>query len=155
MRPQQMPGPPPPREAPPPAAIVGGLVGPFEVTLAAGPDAPVAARAAVSAWMAGHVSETMLGDAQLLISELVANSVRHADAPADAVISVHAHIRGDVLWLEVRDRGIGGSIARRAPDLERGGGFGLNVVETLSRRWGVNRDAGTHVWAEIAFPAAG
>jgi anti-sigma regulatory factor (Ser/Thr protein kinase) len=150
-----MPGPPPPREAPPPAAIVGGLVGPFEVTLVSGPDAPAAARAAVSAWIAGHVDETMLADAQLLISELVANSVRHADAPADAVIRVRAHVRADVLCLEVGDRGMSGSIARRAPDLQRGGGFGLNVVETLSRRWGVHRDAGTHVWAEIAFPAAG
>jgi anti-sigma regulatory factor (Ser/Thr protein kinase) len=155
MRPQQMSGPLPPREAPLPDAIAGGLVGPFEVTLASGLDAPVTARAAVTAWLAGHVGETMLAEVQLLVGELVANSVRHADAPADAVISVRAHVRADVLCLDVVDRGKSGSITRRAPDLQRGGGFGLNLVETLSRRWGVNRDAGTHVWAEIAFPAAG
>jgi len=34
---------------------------------------------------------------------------------------------------------------RRAPDLQRGGGFGLNAVEILSRRWGVHRDVGTRV----------
>jgi serine/threonine-protein kinase RsbW len=153
MRPQQVPGPQHTREAPPPDTIVGGPVSPFEVTLAAGPGAPAAARGAVSAWMAGRVSETMLADALLLVSELVANSVRHAEAPADAVIRVRAQIRPDVLRLEVRDHGIGGSIAPRAPDLERGGGFGLNVVETLSRCWGVHRDAGTHVWAELAARA--
>ena len=96
-----------------------------------------------------------LADAQLLVAELVANSVRHADAAADAAISVRGHLRADVLCLEVGDRGTSGSISRRAPDLERGGGFGLNLVETLSWRWGVHRDAGTHVWAELAFPAAG
>ena len=154
MRPQQTPEPQPAREAPPPGRIAGRLVGPFEVTLVSGPNAPAAARAAVKAWLAGHVGETMLADAQLLLSELVANSVRHADAPADEVIRVRADIRADVVRLEVADRGMTGSIAQRTPDLERGGGFGLNVVETLSRRWGVHRDAGTHVWAELAFRAA-
>ena len=57
--------------------------------------------------------------------------------------------------LEVEDDGRTGSIARRAPDLQDGGGFGLNVVEMLSARWLVNRDAGTRVWAGIAFAAAG
>src|SRR6476646_778480 len=98
MRPRQMPGP-PRREAPPPERIAVGPVGPLEVTLAPGPDAPVAARAAVSAWMAGHVSEAVLGDSLLLVSELVANSVRHADAPAGAVIRVRADVRADVLRL--------------------------------------------------------
>jgi serine/threonine-protein kinase RsbW len=155
MRPQQAVPTQPTLEASPPCARPSDLVGPFEVTLAAAPDAPAAARAAVSAWMAGHVSDVMLADAQLLVGELVANSVRHADAPADAVVSVRAHVRADVLYLEVEDRGRTGSIARRAPDLQHGGGFGLNMVEMLSARWGVNRDAGTRVWAELAFTAAG
>ena len=155
MRPRQRSGPQPPREALPSDATARSPVGPFEVTLTAAPIAPAAARVAVGAWMAGHVTETMLADAQLIVGELVANSVRHADAPADAVVSVRAQVADDVLRLEVEDRGSSGSIARRAPDLENGGGFGLNVVETLSRRWGVHRDVGTHVWAELAFPAAG
>jgi serine/threonine-protein kinase RsbW len=155
MRPQQMAPPQPTLEASPPGATPSGLVGPFEVTLVPALDAPAAARAAVSAWMAGHVSDAMLADAQLLVVELVANSVRHADARAAAVVSVRARVRADVLCLEVEDGGTSGAIARRAPDLSYGGGFGLNVVEVLSRRWGVDRDAGTRVWAELAFPAAG
>src|SRR3954471_1749550 len=140
MRPHQMHGLPPTREAPSPGAISGYLAGPFEMTLPAALDAPAVARGAVGAWMAGHVSEHMRADAQLLVAELVANSVRHADAPADAVVSVRAQVAADVMHLEVEDRGSSGSIARRAPDLQHGGGFGLNLVETLSRRWGVNRD---------------
>jgi anti-sigma regulatory factor (Ser/Thr protein kinase) len=141
------------RDAPPPEAIADGLVGPFEAKFVSGPDAPMAAlaRATLRAWMAGHVGVTIVADAELLVVELVANSVRRADAAADAAISVRAHLHADALCLEVGDRGMSGSILRLAPDLERGGGFGLNVVEALSRRWGVHRDAGTHVWAELAF----
>jgi serine/threonine-protein kinase RsbW len=155
MRPRQMPGPQPPREPLPSDATPLGLVGPFEVTLATALTAPAAARVAIGAWMAGHLTETMLADAQLIVGELVANSVRHADAPADAVVSVRAQVAAGVLRLEVEDRGSSGSIARRAPDLHHGGGFGLNVVEILSRRWGVHREVGTRVWAEIAVSAAG
>jgi serine/threonine-protein kinase RsbW len=153
MRPHRSVPPQPTREA----GVVPSraLLDPFEVTLALGLDAPAAARAAVTQWMAGHVSRAMLVDAQLLVSELVGNSVRHADAAGDPVVSVRGHIRADILVLEVHDRGTGGSIARRAPDLQRGGGFGLNLVEALSRRWGVDRDAGTRVWVELAFATTG
>jgi serine/threonine-protein kinase RsbW len=145
----------PPQPTPPGALLPRGPVGTLEVTVTAGCDAPATARAAVTAWISGRVSEAMVTDAQLLVGELVANSVRHADAPAGATIRVCAHVRADVLYLEVEDRGNGGLIMRRAPDLEEGGGFGLNVVEVLSRRWGVDRDAGTRVWAELAFSSAG
>jgi anti-sigma regulatory factor (Ser/Thr protein kinase) len=155
VRPQQTDPPESQRAAPSHGAMPSDLAGPFELTLASAPDAPATARVAVSGWMAGHVSEPMLADAQLLVVELVTNSVRHADAPADAVVSVRARVSADVVRLEVEDDGCTGSIARRAPDLQSGGGFGLNVVEALSARWGVNRGAGTRVWAEIAFPAAG
>jgi anti-sigma regulatory factor (Ser/Thr protein kinase) len=143
------------REALPPSVIPSELVGPFEITLAAALGAPAAARAALCDWMAGHVSETMLADAQLLVVERVANSVRHGNAPAGAVVRVRARVDLDVIHLEVEDHGTAGSVTRRSPDLEHGGGFGLQVVEALSRRWGVSRDSGTRVWAELAFPATG
>ncbi len=153
MRPHDTVSLPPTRDAPPAGRSRVDLVGPFEVTLAAAPCTSAVARAAVAAWLAGHVGETTLADAQLLVVELVANSVRHADTPADAALNVRGEIRRGALRLEVEDRGSGGSIARRAADLQRGGGFGLNVVEALARRWGVDRDAGTRVWAEIDIRA--
>lgn len=151
MRPDHAAPLPPMRDAPPAGPFPADLVGPFEITLSPALDAPAVARAAVAAWMAGHVDETTLADAQLLVVELVANSVRHADTPADAALRVRGEIRGDVLRLQVEDCGSGGSVARRIPDLQDGGGFGLNIVEAVSRRWGVNRTAGTRVWAEIGI----
>jgi hypothetical protein len=55
----------------------------------------------------------------------------------------------------VHDGGSTGSVMRRAPDLQHGGGFGLNVVEAVSRRWGVARDSGTCVGAEIGIVDSG
>jgi hypothetical protein len=108
------------------------------------------ARAAIVAGLAGHVAEAVLADALLVVAELVTNSVRHADADGDAAITVRAELRPDVLHVAVADRGRGGSVTRRAPDLERGGGFGLVIVEKLSQRWGVDGAGGTRVWAELA-----
>jgi anti-sigma regulatory factor (Ser/Thr protein kinase) len=141
-------------EAPWPAASPDDLRDPIHLTLPASLAAPAAARAAVGAWLAGDVSETVLADAQLVVAEIVANSVRHADAPAGSTVTVRAELRGDVVRVEVADLGTGGLIARRPPDLQHGGGFGLNLVEMLSRRWGVNRDAGARVWAELALAAS-
>jgi anti-sigma regulatory factor (Ser/Thr protein kinase) len=150
MRPQQL--------APHPRAqgpVSNGSAAPLELRLAAGLNAPAAARAAVPAWLADHLTAPMLTDVELLVGELVANSVRHADAPADALVSVRVHVETDAVRLEVWDAGSSGLIARREPDLKYGGGFGLNLVEELSRRWGVSRDSGTQVWAELAFREAG
>ncbi len=148
MRPQQdSPG--PARKAFRRGAVRRDVAGLLEVTLPSAAGAPAAARAAVSAWVAGRVSELVLADAQLLVVELVTNSVRHARAPADAVITVRVRVCGDVVRVEVEDDGRTEPIARRAPDLQDGGGFGLNLVEGLSVRWGVDRTAGTRVWADI------
>src|SRR4051812_5920570 len=127
-------------------------VAPIELGLRPAHDAPATARAAVSAGLAAHLGEVVLADALLLVAELVTNSGRHAQAPADAVITVRAELRADVLRVEVVDSGTGGAVARRTPDLHNGGGFGLNLVETLSARWGVDRNRGTRVWAELARP---
>jgi serine/threonine-protein kinase RsbW len=135
-------------------APVGGRSDPFEMTLAGGREAPAMARAAVVGWMAGRVDDDTLADAQLLVGELMGNSVRHADAPDGATVTVRVEIRGDVLHLEVQDAGTSGSIARRPPDMRDGGGFGLNLVEALPRRWGVARDEGTRVWAELGLSGA-
>jgi serine/threonine-protein kinase RsbW len=122
----------------------------FELIVASGPAAPAAARAAVRAWLERAPTDTLLIDALMVIGELVANSVRHAHAPAGSSIGVHAEMRAGVLLLEVLDAGTSGAVARRQPDLTNGGGFGLNLVATLSRRWGVAREGGTRVWAELA-----
>jgi anti-sigma regulatory factor (Ser/Thr protein kinase) len=141
----------PPQPTPPGAAPSAG---PLEVTLTGGIDAPAAARAHLTTWLAGRSSAATAVEARLVVSELVTNSIRHADAPVDAPIRVRAHVADDVLQIDVEDRGTTGAVTRRAPDFHTGGGFGLNVVEIVAQRWGVHRAAGTRVWAELVFSVA-
>jgi anti-sigma regulatory factor (Ser/Thr protein kinase) len=111
--------------------------------------APSAARIVVGR-LRGRVSALVLEDARLVVSELVTNSVRHSRASAGAVVAVRVELTETMVRLEVEDPGRGGLIAPRDPDL--GGGFGLNLVQGLSERWGLERVAagGTRVWARLA-----
>jgi anti-sigma regulatory factor (Ser/Thr protein kinase) len=89
-------------------------------------------------------------DAQLLVSELVSNSVRHAGLGRDALIRVTADWSGDRLRVHVRDGGrsrrappVAGSI-RPAPGAESG--WGLYLVDRLASRWGTTADG---YWFEL------
>jgi anti-sigma regulatory factor (Ser/Thr protein kinase) len=127
-----------------------------DMLVAAVPDAGVAARAAVVTALTDRVAERVLADALLLVSELVSNSVRHAGLSADQSVRVVAGIINGVLRLEVEDPGTTGTVAARVPDLQRGGGFGLRLVEALADSWGTSREGHTRVWAELAcWPPAG
>jgi anti-sigma regulatory factor (Ser/Thr protein kinase) len=115
--------------------------------------APAAARALVADCLSGRVSARTVERAQLVISELVANSLRHAGAPAGHALVVRVAFEDPLCRLEVEDAGSEGHVAPRAPDLKgNGGGLGLNIVHTFSDRWGIERAAGkgTRVWAYLA-----
>ena len=112
--------------------------------------APGVARIVVEG-LRGRVPASVLDDALIVASELVSNSVRHSDAPGGAVVVIRIQITSTMVRIEVEDPGSGGTIAPRAPDLESGGGFGLNLVRALSERWGLERvlAGGTRVWAQL------
>lgn len=88
----------------------------------------------------------------LIVSELLSNATLHAGGPRELILEADA----ETLRVEVVD----GDPTVPAPGSPRyfssPGGFGLNIVERLSSRWGVDsRDDGKAVWAEIGFPQAG
>lgn len=84
-------------------------------------------------------------DVALVVTELVANAVRHAGT--DIEISV-AHIT-DGVRLEVRD-GSTRPLRPRAALSSDEGGRGLLLVDALSSRYGVLGDAnGKSVWVEL------
>jgi anti-sigma regulatory factor (Ser/Thr protein kinase) len=123
-----------------------------EVQLALDTEAPAAARSVVADCVGQHVAASEVDDAKLLVTELVTNSVRHSGAAAGGHVVVRVELTPGTLRLEVEDCGRGGMIAPRAADMESTGGFGLNLVQALSERWGVERVAigGTRVWAQLA-----
>ena len=94
----------------------------------------------------------------LLVSELVTNAVVHsASGRADGTLLVGYQLAHDELdskrlrlRVEVRDLG-GPAYPRRCPHaLESSGRRGLEVVEALASRWGIDRHPrGRAVWFEL------
>lgn len=115
-------------------------------------DAPRLARAAVKDWMPTSVRPGVRHDAQLLVSELVANSVQHAGIAADAPITIRSGWTDALLWFEVADAGRDQSVTRRPPVPRNG--MGLNMVDTAASRWGSSEGQGTRVWFELALSTA-
>ncbi len=128
----------------------------IEVRLRLDAKAPAAARAIVASRVRDRWPAPVLDRAQLLTSELVTNSVLHSHARADASAVFRLELSQGAIRLEVEDPGRCGAVAPRSPDLDGNGGFGLNLVQQLSERWGVERVAagGTRVWAQIALESS-
>src|SRR5262245_60331987 len=92
-----------------------------------------------SAFAGLSVPPSVLDDARLLVSELVANSVRHARIGPNDTIRVTAEVEDGRLRVDVIDGGRGGGppVAggiRPSPGSESG--WGLFLVEILATRWG-------------------
>lgn len=116
--------------------------------------APAAARKALTALNGSlHlVSEPRLRDAQLLITELVANAVRHGGSEA-APVRVEVRASAEAMRVEISDDGDGfDPDTLEPPSTQHGGGWGLRIVAALAHRWGIERGALTTVWFEIDRP---
>jgi two-component sensor histidine kinase len=121
-----------------------------EAELAGGPNAAARARRLVESELTGRLPRRVLEDVALLVTELIANGVRHGGAGNDSSLRLLLEGRRPGLHVEVANPDDeGGAPARRSADLEGGGGIGLNLVETLASRWGVVRDPRTTVWFEL------
>jgi hypothetical protein len=125
-----------------------GALDSFELTVPIGPGAPAIGRDAVARWLTGLVPDRVRDDARLLISELVTNAL-HAGLAADTPLWIHGRLTHGVVWLQVGNPGRAGAIAQRDPAPRIDGGSGLQLVEMVAARWGVNRSADTHVWFEL------
>jgi anti-sigma regulatory factor (Ser/Thr protein kinase) len=81
----------------------------------------------------------VLDDARLLVSELVANSIRHAGLGPNDRIRVKAQVAHGRLRVDVLDGGRPGRAPLAGgirPTPGAGSGWGLYLVETVAARWG-------------------
>ena len=125
----------------------------IRLRLEGGDDAPRRARTALRSLLDGHVSETAAADAELVVSELVTNSVRHANVRAHEALTLELLTLDDRLRIAVTDPGSKLKPRGVAPDPGTPGGFGLYLVAALSDSWGVGSDGvgPTRVWCELLF----
>ena len=140
------------RGGPPVAAAVEDM-DLTEVHLRLDAQAPAAARAIVATGLRHRLATPTFDRVQLLASELVSNGVIHSGVSGEAVLVFRLEVSSFAVRLEVEDPGHRGAVAPRPHDLDGGGGFGLNLVQQLSERWGLERIAtgGTRVWAYVAL----
>jgi len=112
-----------------------------------------AARDRIRAALLDRCPAAQLDDARLVVSELVANSLRYARPLDDHTVRIGWSMRADVLRLTVTDGGSTTSApCQRRPDEMATGGRGLKIVQTIAERWGVDRKGSTTtVWAELAL----
>jgi anti-sigma regulatory factor (Ser/Thr protein kinase) len=124
------------------------------LTLPSTPEAAPAARGFVREVVDTHVPIGTLHDALLLTTELVTNSVRHADGGADDPIELVVSSDQDTLRVQVRDRGSGFDPSEHQTSQQ--GGWGLFLVKRVATRWGVRPlEGATEVWFEIRLAESG
>ncbi|MGH7419418.1 MAG: ATP-binding protein [Candidatus Rokuibacteriota bacterium] len=124
------------------------------------PAAPATARRAISS-LAPHLDVRVVEDAELLVSELVTNSLRHGGLAPTQGIEVCLRASPQTVMVEVADRGRGfGGLrprplpveetkARAAAPEKDGPNWGLFLVDQLAWRWGIAEQGDVRVWFEL------
>lgn len=108
-------------------------------------------------WLAsvadGLVDAVLMSDLRLVMTEIVTNAIRHG-APS-GTLRLAATPKEGYLCVQVTDEGPGLAPRPGAMASDEYGGFGLFLVERLTRRWGITReDKHTRVWFEFDYRSA-
>jgi serine/threonine-protein kinase RsbW len=115
-----------------------------------GPQALPAARAELRERFGSKLGSELCGVAQLLLSELVANCVRHGAATQPGTgIDITASLFRHVLRIEVSDGAPTFRYEARPISPDELSGRGLRLVHELSSRWGISDRRPASVWFEL------
>jgi anti-sigma regulatory factor (Ser/Thr protein kinase) len=132
-------------------ASTAGATDPAQSLVFELPARPMAGSAVRRALLAGKaLPRSVRDDVLLLLTELVSNAVRHAEAGADRAVRVELRQRARTVEVAVFDEGNG--FTAEAPRVKRdeSGGWGLFLVDRIADRWAIMPTAsGTCAWFEI------
>ena len=98
----------------------------------------------------GSLPPETMARLRLLVTELVANSVRHARGTP---IHVAVTVDGDLVRTDVSDGGAGFDPPDADPNPLKTAGWGLFLVRKIATRWGADPATGT-VWFELERDAS-
>ena len=105
---------------------------------------------------ATHDGGWSLEDELLVVSELVTNAVQHSGCTSAHDLRIDIGRRRDSLLISVHDPGLSGDAAEPVRSVRaEPGGWGLQLIERLSLRWGSERPDGYRVWAELPVHGEG
>lgn len=131
----------------------GDAVASLSLWFAGAANAAGAARTALAA-IDAHMDGRAQHDLRLVVTELMANSIKHAGIAPGASVGLDVEVRPPTVRVEITDPGPGfePEVKPATPeDLDRTGGWGLLLVDQLTERWGVQRGELTRVWFELAL----
>jgi anti-sigma regulatory factor (Ser/Thr protein kinase) len=112
--------------------------------------APATARHTAARLFGDVVSGDRLDEIVLAVSELVTNAVRHAGMLPNDEIAITFEFDGERVHVEVEDAGAGFSRSDAMPSGRRSeGGHGLELVQAMTDRWGVDRGPPNRVWFDV------
>ena len=120
----------------------------YDIKLDVRPVSASRARAFVRLHLAGHGLAHLSDDVELVVSELATNAMLHAQTAFR--VSLHAFEK--TLLLAVEDGSSTGPLQVHARPLDTHG-RGLDIVDLLSREWGVDALSGGRksIWAEFSL----
>jgi anti-sigma regulatory factor (Ser/Thr protein kinase) len=125
--------------------------GAFLLVLEPSPESVGVARRAVEGWIRQVDAICVLEIVVLLVSEVATNVVKHAGT----AYALTAHWLPPVFRVEVTDSAPPPvkRVTRRAGEI---GGWGFEVLDQLSRAWGIDErnDGMKAVWFEVELPGA-
>jgi len=102
---------------------------------------------------AAHLDDAQMRSFELAVTEVFSNAVRHGGGSREP-IKLAVTPKDGYMCVQVTDSGPGLVPKPGAFESDDEGGFGLFIVEQLTRRWGVTReDDRTRVWFELDFAA--
>jgi anti-sigma regulatory factor (Ser/Thr protein kinase) len=111
-----------------------------------GPEAATLARRALGK-LRGDIDPPLMETMRLLVTELIANSVRHTGSDS---VGLKVLVGRNAVLVEVSDSGPGFQHRPRRRGDAVESGWGLFMVERLAHRWGIGRDGpATRVWFEL------
>ena len=127
-------------------AIYGDVVHRFAPEAASVPEARRLAREFAEPLMQGEQGNKL----DMAVTEVFSNAVRHSGSEDEILLALTQN--DEFLCVRVSDGGAGLVPKPGAMATEPGAGFGLFLVEQITRRWGMTREDGrTRVWFEIDY----
>ena len=117
-------------------------------TLPADVTAPGQARIVVRSLLMDDLNAEQLEAARLAISEIVTNTLRHGDLPADGAIGIDLQRIDGHVRVTVSGSGKAFTVPENFPPPGQDHGYGLKLVDSVSDRWGVDAETGS-VWFEL------
>ena len=118
----------------------------ISLRLRGGPEAAARARRALSTLRA-DIDPPLMETLRLLVTELVSNSVRHAQSET---VVLRVLVARTAVLTEVTDEGPGFDPTDAGAPGTEDSGWGLFLVERLADRWGANQASDvTKVWFEL------